>query len=180
MTRKILQYILFTLVVFLAFFQCLQAQVIARESKTASARVTVNIVVPLTAHITTQLNFGKFLPNESQSSIQISPEGRRQVYGDETLRVYSSYSPARYYLSGENAVTCEIVLPEGPTIVSNAEHSKTMHISDWRADIFSEETISRFGGIQQVSLGATLFIGTKEENPTGVYAGSYAITFMYN
>jgi len=175
---RILGFILFSVV---AFSQSLHAQVIARDSKTVSARVTVNIVIPLTAHITTHLDFGKFLPNGSQSSIQISPEGRRQVYGDEALRVYSSFSPARYYLSGENAVTCEIVLPEGPTIVSNTEHSKTMHISDWCADIFSDEnTSSRFGGIQQVSLGATLFVGTKEENPTGIYAGTYAITFMYN
>lgn len=36
------------------------------------------------------------------------------------------------------------------------------------------------GGFQIVYVGATLKVGTIEDNPVGIYTGSYMITFDFN
>ena len=35
-------------------------------------------------------------------------------------------------------------------------------------------------GLLTLSIGATLKVGNMNDNPVGVYAGTYAITFSYN
>ena len=146
----------------------------------AKARVGATIVKTYKAMQTTSLKFGKIVPNESKSHIKISTDGKRNVSGDMVVKD-NSYSPARYFVSGGNAVSYKIILPKSDVVLTNANNLKTITVTDWVADfITDDEMYSANGNTQGVILGATLNVGSKDENPAGVYDGSYAITFLYN
>ena len=70
-------------------------------------------------------------------------------------------------------------MPNKPTILTNTDNLKTMIVSDWHA-AYNKKMGEVNGRTQEVSLGATLFVGDKEDNPAGIYDGTYVITFMYN
>jgi hypothetical protein len=36
------------------------------------------------------------------------------------------------------------------------------------------------GGSQEVKIGATLIVGSVNDNPKGIYTGTYFVTFSYN
>jgi hypothetical protein len=56
-----------------------------------------------------------------------------------------------------------------------------MVVSDWVTLPENADTgIKLDGGSQTVMLGATLNVGSIDENPRGIYTGSYQITFAYN
>lgn len=144
------------------------------------SQIKATIVVALTADHEIPLYFGDFLPEDSKSSIIISPEGDRMVSGNIGLKE-DSYSAAKYSVSGENAVSCKIILPDSPTILTNSDNSKTLEVSDWHANVVYNSNVNiDEGNLQEISLGATLYVGSKDDNPAGCYDGTYAITFMYN
>jgi hypothetical protein len=56
-----------------------------------------------------------------------------------------------------------------------------MQVSDWVTIPENGDTGIRLdGGVQTVLVGATLKVGSLDENPKGIYTGSYQITFAYN
>ena len=84
-------------------------------------------------------------------------------------------------MSGDNTVSVKIVLPDGPIVLTNSEKNSTLIVSDWSAEFISDDVeTSTNTRTQEIAMGATLYVGNKKENPAGVYAGTYAITFMYN
>ena len=184
--KKTFLHILPAVIVVLIFFTSLQAQEIVLmheggySNSSAFLKVSASIVRTYEANETTRLEFGSVFPNGSKSRIVISPAGNRKISGDIVLKD-NSYSPARYFVSGDNTVSCKIVLPDSPTILTNSDNSKTLTVSDWSAEFVSNQREGAYNGkSQEVSLGATLYVGNKEENPVGVYDGTYAITFLYN
>jgi hypothetical protein len=56
-----------------------------------------------------------------------------------------------------------------------------MVVSDWVTLPDSGDAGIRLdGGSKTVLVGATLQVGSLDENPKGIYSGSYEITFAYN
>ena len=72
-------------------------------------KVSASIIISITAEETTRLDFGKILPKETKSLIVITPEGKRVISG-EVFLVDQSYSSARYSLSRENRIACNVRL----------------------------------------------------------------------
>ncbi len=188
--KKAILHILFFAMLILFFNGSLLAQDVlllhgtssggAYLNQSAKARVGATIVKTYQAMQTTSLKFGKIVPKESKSRIKISTDGKRDVSGDLVVKD-NSYSPARYFVSGGNAVSYKIILPKSDIVLTNANNLKTITVTDWVADfIADDELYSANGNTQGVILGATLNVGSKHENPAGVYYGSYAITFLYN
>lgn len=155
-------------------------QVMSQETATAMAQVSASILIPLSATETSQLNFGRFFPGSLGGKIMISPAGSLST----SLTVVadaSSWNPGSFFVAGEEDATFSIALPNGPTTLSNSADSKTIEVSDWMTlPENGQAGIKLTGGMQTVMVGATLKVGSLDENPRGIYTGSYRITFAYN
>jgi hypothetical protein len=56
-----------------------------------------------------------------------------------------------------------------------------MTVEDWKSVPLAEPGAGLLeNGSQVVYVGATLKVGTLNDNPVGVYTGTYAITFEFN
>jgi len=146
----------------------------------ATARVSATIIIPISATEASQMNFGRVFPGSQGGTITISPSGyvmtSSTVVADASVR-----NPGSFFVSGETDATFSIALPDGPATLTNLAESKTMMVSDWVTIPDSGDTgIKLTGGTQTVMVGATLNVGSPDENPRGIYTGSYQITFAYN
>ncbi|MFA6127953.1 MAG: DUF4402 domain-containing protein [Bacteroidales bacterium] len=90
-------------------------------------------------------------------------------------------TPATFSVSSAGAATFAVTMPEGPTTLTKIDGTDIMTIGDWKA--ISGQGIEgsvMAGGVQKVSVGATLNPGMGNGTQTGVYTGSYKVTFDYN
>lgn len=150
-----------------------------QESVSALATISVNIIAPLTATEALQLNFGRFYPGNSGGSIVISPTG--DVTATSTVAIDNSpRNPGAFVINGESNSLINVSLPKSPISITN-DKSNHMIVDNWVATPNNEESgICLTDGSQKVLVGATLNIGTLEQNPKGIYTGTYQITFSYN
>lgn len=152
----------------------------SKGQSAVTAKVFAEVIPALTAAEVTQLNFGKFSPETQGGSVLITPEGSRSVTGTVAL-TGGSHNPASFYITGEGGAAFSIVLPQQPALLTNTSNSKTMMVSDWVSippqgmgtGLLTE-------GSQEVKVGATLIVGSMEDNPVGIYTGTYSITFGYD
>lgn len=155
-------------------------QIYANSEVSASAMLSIVIVVPIAARETSSLNFGRFFPGSSGGSITISPNGFVMTTSGVVITA-SAPSAGCFTVSGQGDATYAINLPNGPVILTNSDGTKTMEVAGWITDPENGDAHVRLaGGSQTVMLGATLRVGSIEENPKGIYTGSYEITFGYN
>jgi hypothetical protein len=146
----------------------------------ATAQVSASIIIPLSATETSQLNFGRFFPGSQGGTIMISPTGSVMT-SSTVVTAASSRNPGSFFVSGATDVTFAIALPDSPTTLTNAADSKTIVVSDWvTIPENGDAGIKLDGGTQTIMVGATLTVGSLDENPRGIYTGSYRITFAYN
>ena len=147
---------------------------------TVTAQVFAEVIPALTATEITLMSFGKFSPETQGGSVVITPDGSRSVTGTVAL-TGGSHNPGSFYITGESNATFSIILPAQPALLTNTSNSKTMEVKNWVSipqpgigtGLLSE-------GSQEVKVGATLIVGSMENNPVGIYTGTYAITFGYN
>jgi hypothetical protein len=93
----------------------------------------------------------------------------------------NTITPATFDVSSASSATFSVTMPEGKTTLTNADGTDTMTIGDWKAfSAQSTDGIVMAGGVQKVSVGATLNSGIGNGTQTGVYTGSYKVTFDYN
>lgn len=145
-----------------------------------SARAFAEVIAALTATETSQLNFGRFSPEEQGGQIYLSPQGVRHASGTLALSG-GSFSPAAFYITGERKASFSITLPPGPAVLTNVSHSKTMIVGNWESiPPAGTGTGVLEGGSLAVNVGATLTVGSMNDNPVGIYSGSYSIVFAYN
>ncbi len=52
-----------------------------------------------------------------------------------------------------------------------------MQVSNWVSDPLFDNLAKLSDGSQIISIGATLNVGTVDENPVGIYTGSFVLTF---
>jgi len=146
----------------------------------ATAMLSIVVVVPISAQESNQLNFGRFYPGASGGTITISPGGFVNTTSDVVIAA-SAPSAGSFVVSGQGDATYAINLPKGPAILTNMDGSKTMLVDGWVTDpVNGDAKVRLVGGLQTVRLGATLRVGSLNDNPKGLYTGSYEITFSYN
>jgi hypothetical protein len=152
----------------------------ASAQASVSARVFAQVIAAITATETSQLNFGPFSPETSGGEILIHPQGGRSANGTVIL-VSGANNPASFYITGENDATYSITLPDAPVTITNLNSSKTMVVTEWKSiPPAGKGAGALHGGSQIINIGATLKVGTAFDNPTGIYMGTYTITFDYN
>ncbi|MGC9354128.1 MAG: DUF4402 domain-containing protein, partial [Mariniphaga sp.] len=66
------------------------------------------------------------------------------------------------------------------TVLVHQQSGNTMQVTGWISDPSPGDAANLADGSRVVSIGATLNIGNMEENPVGMYAGTFVLTFAYN
>jgi hypothetical protein len=165
---------LITIVLFFALTACLQAQV------TVVGHITAEVVSALTATETSPLSFGQFSPETAGGQIILTPQGIRSSTGTVNI-IGGMHNQGSFFVTGEPEALISIQLPSGSTTLTNSANSGTMTVTSWVSDPSPQSNVTiPSSGAQSVNIGATLIVGTILNNPVGLYAGTYNITFNYN
>jgi hypothetical protein len=152
----------------------------AQAQTSVSAHATAEVIQALTATEVATLNFGRFSPENAGGEIRLSPDGSRSASGTVTLSG-GLYNPASFHLTGHNDVTVTISLPTSSAMLTNSTSGKTMEVNNWETfPSVSSGAGVLTKGLLAINVGATLKVGSSNENPVGIYSGTYTITFSYN
>lgn len=156
----------------------LKAQSVSSASVTG--HITAEVITVFSATEISQMNFGRFYPGPEGGEIILTPQSTVSVIGS-VYKEAGSQTAASFYVSGHTGVSFTVTLPQEPVVLKHVSSARTMVISDW---VSIPGTGTGAGilqdGAQMVYVGATLKVGTLEDNPVGIYAGSYTITFDFN
>ena len=145
-----------------------------------TSEVFAEVIEALTANENEQLNFGRFSPESTGGQIIINPDGVRTAQGSVIL-ASGSHSPGRFSVSGAPGASFTIQLPDGPATLVHQLTGRTMQVTNWVSDPpVGSEAATLPDGSLLVSIGATLSVGPLDENPVGIYAGTFQLTFAYN
>ena len=91
------------------------------------------------------------------------------------------HNAASFYVTGDIDAAYTITLPTSPVILNHISDAKTMMVKDWVSIPSPGIGSGKLrNGFQEVYVGATLKVGTLNDNPVGIYMGSYTITFDFN
>jgi hypothetical protein len=150
----------------------------------AQASVTANaiaeVVQALTATETAELNFGRFSPETAGGLVRLTPDGVKSSSGTVVLSG-GTHNPASFYITGQYDATVTITLPSAPAILTNRNSAKTMEVYNWESLPAAGLGVGVLNkGELTVNVGATLRVGNMNDNPAGIYTGTYSITFSYN
>lgn len=147
---------------------------------TATGHIFAEIVPIFTASETSQMNFGKFSPGPGGGEIILSPQSTISVIGS-VYKGTGSHNAASFYVTGDMDATFTITLPSNPVVLTHLSDARTMSIENWVSIPSQNIGAGKLqNGFQIVYVGATLKIGTLEDNPVGIYTGTYSITFDFN
>jgi hypothetical protein len=145
-----------------------------------TAQAFAEVIAALTATETSQMNFGRFSPEVNGGQIVLSPAGVRTTQGSVILSGGAA-QPGIFTITGAPDATYSIQLPEGPAYLVHQGSNKTMVVSEWVSDPpAGNGTGTLSGGQEIVSIGGTLVVGSIEDNPVGMYTGTFSLTFAYN
>lgn len=177
MKRQILTYIAF---LSLAVFTGSRLQAQTNSQVSATGHILAEVITAFSAVETSQLNFGRFSPGPYGGKIILTPQGNVSVLGS-VAKGSGIHNAASFFVSGDGNSTFSISLPKDPAVLTNTASAKTMIVSNWvsvpspgpGAGTLQE-------GYQTVYVGATLEVGTINDNPVGIYTGTYTITFDFN
>jgi hypothetical protein len=145
-----------------------------------TSQIYAEVIEAIAANETEQLNFGKFTPVTSGGAVVISPDGTRSAIGTVAL-ASSDFSPGRFTVTGAPEASFTVQLPGGPIELVHQSSNKVLLVDNWISDPSNGSgTPVLTNGSQIVSIGATLNVGSIEDNPVGIYSGSFQLTFAYN
>ena len=145
-----------------------------------SAQAYAEVIAALTATETSQMNFGKFSPEVQGGQIVLAPSGERNAMGSVILGGGNA-QPGIFTITGEPEATFSIQLPQGPAYLTHQGSNNTMQVSNWQSNPPSRTGSGTLAeGYQNVSIGATLMVGSMQDNPVGLYTGTFSLTFAYN
>ena len=152
----------------------------ATTSASATGHVIAEIIPVFSASETSQLNFGRFSPGPQGGKIILTPLGTISVLGS-VFKGPGTHNAASFYVSGHQDAAFSINLPVKPVILTHITSAKTMIVDNWVSVPGTEIGAGMLqGGYQVVQVGATLNVGTLDDNPVGVYIGTYEISFDFN
>lgn len=165
---------LMCLALFFVLAQTLPAQV------TVVGHITAEVVSTITASETAQLSFGQFSPEKAGGQIILTPGGTRSSTGAVNV-AGGMHNAGTFYVTGSPGSFISIQLPTGPATLTNSSAAGTLVVTNWTSDPPPQHCFIIPGsGTKPVNVGATLLVGNLRENPVGLYAGTYNITFNYN
>lgn len=151
----------------------------AKSQTTIEGQAYAEVIMALTAYENNQLSFGKFSVGENGGQLILSTDGVLSVQGS-IHHGGGTVQPGKFIISGHSEATFSIQLPNGPALLSNG-NNQSMTVDNWIADLPSgNQSGILTGGTETVSIGATLNVGSIEQNPIGIYTGTYSLTFAYN
>lgn len=166
------------LLVLLIAVSRLQAQSPLQASVTG--HIFAEVISTFSAVETSQMNFGRFSPGPFGGQIILTPQGTISVIGS-VVKGSGIHNAASFYVTGESYSAFSISLPKSPATLTNTTNAKTMLVSNWvSVPSPGPGTGTLQDGFQTVYIGATLEVGTLNDNPIGIYTGSYTITFDFN
>jgi hypothetical protein len=177
MTKKqILLY--FVLIISVIHGNGLQAQAPVQVS--ATGHVFAEVISGFSAVETSQMNFGRFSPGPYGGKIIVTPQGTISVLGS-VVKGAGLHNAASFYVTGDINAFFSVSLPDSPATLTNTANARTMRVSDWiSVPSPGPEAGTLQDGFQTVYVGATLEVGTLNDNPVGLYTGTYTITFDFN
>lgn len=147
---------------------------------TATGHISAEIIPIVTATETAQMNFGRFSPGPQGGEIILTPESTISVLGS-VYKGSGLHNAASFYVTGDIDAAYTITLPTGPVVLNHISDAKTMTVKDWVSIPSPGIGAGKLrNGFQEVYVGATLKVGTLNDNPVGIYMGSYTITFDFN
>jgi hypothetical protein len=156
------------------------AQVSVFAQATVTAQAFAEIIEALSATETDQLNFGRFSTDVNGGDIVINPDGSRQVQGS-VIGVAGPHSPGVFQVTGAPEASFTLQLPEGPVPIIHQGSNNTMLVDNWVSDPpVSEGPAVLTNGSRDITIGATLNVGSYDQNPIGIYSGTFQLTFAYN
>jgi hypothetical protein len=163
---------------YLVFAFAAEAQPAA--SSTVTGHITAEVISTLTAIETTQLSFGRFSPGPQGGKLILTPGSSISVMGS-VWPGSGTHSAASFYVTGDPGVAFTVSLPSDPVTITHMGSARTMTVEEWRSVPEAEPGAGVLeNGSQVVYVGATLNVGTLNDNPVGVYTGTYNITFEFN
>ena len=147
---------------------------------TVTGHVYAEVIEVLAAAENAALNFGSFSPETQGGTITITPDGSRLSQG--TIGMGKGlHNPASFLVSGQDAASFSITLPANTIAITNADGTKFMNVTNWISMPSTTEGLAILdGGSKMVFVGATLNVGSMNNNPKGLYSGTYSIIFDYN
>jgi hypothetical protein len=146
----------------------------------ATGHISAEIIPMFAAIETAQLNFGKFAPGPLGGEIILTPESTISVLGS-VYKGAGTHNAASFYISGDIDAAYSVTLPASPVVLTNISNAKTMKIENWMSVPGPGTGTGKLqDGFQVVYVGATLKVGTLNDNPVGLYTGTYTITFEFN
>ena len=152
----------------------------SQSQSSVTAQAFAEAIEALSATETDQLNFGRFSTETNGGNIIISPDGNRSSQGSVIL-VSGPHSPGKFQITGAPEASFVIQLPDGPSPLIHQGSNKTMFVEGWVSDPpVGEGPATLTNGTRLVSIGATLSVGSYDENPVGMYSGTFQLTFAYN
>lgn len=146
----------------------------------ATGHISAEVVPVFSASETSQMSFGRFSPGYEGGEIILTPENAVTVLGSVFVAV-GLQNAASFYISGDDNASFTITLPADPVILKHSSNSKTMTVENWLSNIGSGIGAGILNnGEKIIYIGATLKVGTPQDNPVGTYAGTYNVTFDFN
>jgi hypothetical protein len=146
----------------------------------ATGHISAEIIPIFTATETAQMNFGRFSPGPQGGEIILTPESTISVLGS-VYKGSGFHNAASFYVTGDVDAAYTITLPASPVVLTHISDAKTMTVKDWVSIPSPGIGAGKLrNGFQEVYVGATLKVGTLNDNPVGIYMGSYIITFDFN
>lgn len=146
----------------------------------ALGSISTEIVSLITAEESAFLNFGKISALNSKGEVQITPQGERITNGD-VLVVNDDYSVGKFVIKGAKNSVISVILPQSSQQLRSSNGNYNVSVEHWACNTPQEGiVVNEKDGKIEVNIGATLRINNADNNPTGLYTGSYQVTFMYN
>ncbi len=161
------------------FFLFLSITGFAKAQSTVSSQAFAEVIEALAATEEEPLNFGRFTPGINGGSVIVTPDGLRTARGT-VITAGGAHSPGRFVVTGAPGTSFTISLPEEETVLVHQQSGNTMNVNGWISDPPSGDAANLADGSRMVSIGAILNIGSMEENPKGIYTGTFVLTFAYN
>jgi hypothetical protein len=164
----------------LLFAAAVTAAAQSPQSSTVTGHITAEVVPTLSAIETSQMSFGKFSPGPQGGELILTPQNTISVAGS----VWPGSGPhnaGSFYVTGDPGIAYTITLPAEPVTISHIGTARTMTVEEWRSVPEATPGAGMLeNGAQTVYVGATLRVRTLNDNPVGMYTGTYTITFEFN
>ncbi len=89
------------------------------------------------------------------------------------------YKLASFSITGGNKNSFFVSLPGHPIYLTNPDNGNSLEVSRWQS-IVHQEKEGEQKNLWEINLGGSFQIGSTTEIQSGVYSGSYPVTFVYN